>query len=221
MVEEATKRDVRAAYERIADHFSKTREYAWPEVESFVESTVHSNRALDIGCGNGRHAELLTATAHRVVAVDASRKLLNETRTRRSTVREQVGLVQGDASSLPLAEDCIDIALYVATLHHLPRRDDRIRSLDDLARVLTPDARALVSTWSTAHDKFQVPPEANGFDTTIDWTLPDGETVDRFYHIYSPDEFRRDIDASHLTLTDFEISSGNCYAVVRPEGKRP
>jgi len=66
--DQATRRDVRATYEAIADHFSKTREYAWPEVESFVENADGVDRALDVGCGNGRHSELLATIANEVVA---------------------------------------------------------------------------------------------------------------------------------------------------------
>jgi ubiquinone/menaquinone biosynthesis C-methylase UbiE len=219
MDREATRRDVRATYEQIADHFSKTREYAWPEVESFLEDTEKAPRALDVGCGNGRHAELLATVASEVVALDASRGLLREARER-IDAHDSVSLVQGDASGLPLSDDCIDVAVYVATLHHLPTRDDRRRSLDELARVLASNGRALVSAWSIEHDRFDHEGE-DGFDTTIDWTLPGGEVVPRFYHIYAPAEFRADVAASALTLEDFEISSGNCYAVVRPEGKRP
>ena len=220
MVEEATRRDVRTTYEEIADHFSKTREYAWPEVESFVADAGHVTRALDVGCGNGRHAELLATVADDVVALDASRGLLFEASERLDDTGDVVALVQGDAAGLPLATDCVDLAVYVATLHHLPTRGDRRRSLDELARVLAPGATALISAWSTEHDRFDADGD-DGFDTTIDWTLPGGEAVPRFYHIYAPTEFRADVAASDLDLVDFELSSGNCYAVVRPEGKRP
>jgi hypothetical protein len=88
--------------------------------------------------------------------------------------------------------------------------------------VLAPERRALVSAWSTAHDRFDADADAQtGFDTTVDWTLPGGETVGRFYHIYAPSEFERDVAASGLELVSFELSSGNCYAVVRPERKGP
>jgi hypothetical protein len=83
--------------------------------------------------------------------------------------------------------------------------------------VLTPDGEALVSAWSTAHDAFDASADAaEGFDTDVDWTLPGGETVPRFYHIYAPAEFDADIAASDLELVDSRISSGNCYAVVTP-----
>ncbi|MDS0281656.1 class I SAM-dependent methyltransferase [Haloarcula onubensis] len=210
---------VRRTYERIGAHFSKTREYAWPEVEAFVDDASASETALDIGCGNGRHAELLADAADRVVGLDASRALLSAATDR---VGDRAALVLGDAARLPLADDCVDLAVYVATLHHLPSADDRRASLDELARVLGPDGRALVSVWSTAHDRFDAAEDAEtGFDTTVDWTLPGGETVPRFYHIYAPAEFERELAASGLATESFELSSGNCYAVVRSEGKGP
>ncbi|WP_262176761.1 class I SAM-dependent methyltransferase [Haloarcula laminariae] len=210
---------VRETYERIGAHFSKTREYAWPEVESFVADAPTCGTALDIGCGNGRHSALLADVADRVVGLDASRALLSAAAER---VGDRTALALGDAARLPLADDTVDLAVYVATLHHLPSAADRGASLDELARVLSPGGRALVSVWSTAHDRFDTSEDAEtGFDTTVDWTLPGGETVPRFYHIYAPAEFRRALDRSGLATVSFEISSGNCYAVVRSEGKGP
>ncbi|SEQ56927.1 class I SAM-dependent methyltransferase [Natrinema salaciae] len=218
--ESARRADVRDTYDRIATHFASTREYAWPEVESFVATHAAERGAggvgLDLGCGNCRHAELLAADCASVVGLDVSRGLLETGRERALERGFDVELVQGDAAGLPLAADSIDVAVYVATLHHLPTRAARRDSLDELARVLAPDGRALVSAWSTAHDRFD---EADGFDTTIEWTLPGGEPVDRFYHIYAPDEFEADLADSDLTLREWELSSGNCYATV--SGARP
>jgi len=207
------RREVRATYDYIADHFAQTREYAWPEVESFVRDAPRAATALDLGCGNGRHAELLAGHADRVVAADASRGLLETARERAAERGFDADLVQADAARLPLRDSTVELAVYVATLHHLPSRAARVGSLDELARVLAPEGRALVSAWSTAHDRFD---REESFDTEVDWTLPGGETVERFYHIYSPDEFEDDVAASGLELAEFEVSSGNCYGVVRP-----
>ncbi|WP_207590325.1 methyltransferase domain-containing protein [Halomontanus rarus] len=229
--------DVRDTYDRIATHFASTREYAWPEVEAFVDRVEGGAVGLDLGCGNCRHAELLTARTDRVVGLDISRGLL-ETGRARAADRGFAGrleLVQGDCAQLPLERDAVDLAVYVATLHHLPTREARIASLDELERVLTTDGRALVSAWSTAHDRFAEydgdghPIEggdaadddgSEGFDTTVEWTLPGGERVDRFYHIYTPAEFAADLEASALETERLELSSGNCYADVTADENR-
>jgi ubiquinone/menaquinone biosynthesis C-methylase UbiE len=204
-------RDVRRTYERIAAHFSKTRANPWPEVESFVADAPSGGVGLDVGCGNGRHAAVLQRRVDRVLALDASRGLLEAARDR----LDGGSLLVGDAARLPIRDDRIDLAVYVATIHHLPDRDARVTSLRELGRVLAPGGRALVSAWSTAHDRFDADEDATtGFDTTVDWTLPDGETVPRYYHIYAPAEFRADVRASGVAVDDIFVSSGNCYAVV-------
>ncbi len=208
--------NLQSTYDRIATHFSETREYAWPEVESFLADR-RGERALDVGCGNGRHAELLADHASSVVGIDLSRALLGEavSRARERGFAETTGFVHGDAAALPVGTDAIDLAVYVATLHHLSPRGTRIESLNELARALRPGGVGLVSAWSTAHDRFD---REEGFDTTVDWTLPGGETVPRYYHIYAPEEFATDLAESDLTVVDVDVSSGNCYGMVRGSG---
>lgn len=206
---------VGTTYDRIAAHFSKTREYAWPEIEEFLDGRT-GKLGLDLGCGNGRHAEVLANHTDRVVGVDASTGLLSEAATRADERGFVLDLVAGDAATLPLQDDTVDLAVYVATIHHLRPRKRRLASLDELARVLAPGGRALVSAWSTAHSRFEdEQTNGSGLDTEIDWTLPGGETVPRFYHVYDPSEFERDLADSDLVVESFELSSGNCYAVVR------
>ena len=217
--------DPQSTYDRIAGHFSSTREYAWPEVESFLASATDGTPArptlnkpvelaIDIGCGNGRHTESLIEYVDHVVGVDVSRGLLHEARIRADSrgYADATWFVHGDAAALPICDDVIDLGVYVATIHHLRPRSARVRSLNELSRVLRPGGVALVSAWSTAHDRFD---REAGFDTTLDWTLPGGETVPRFYHIYAPEEFEADIEASELELRTHQVSSGNCYATVR------
>jgi len=209
--------DPQSTYDRIASHFSKTREYAWPEVESFLEGRS-ATRALDVGCGNGRHTEALVAHAETAVGVDISRGLLDEavSRARGRGFSDAAAFVHGDAASLPVRDDAVDLAVYVATVHHLSPRAARVESLNELARVLAPGEVALVSAWSTAHDRFD---RDEGFDTTVDWTLPGGETVPRYYHVYSPAEFESDLAASDLEPRHTRVSSGNCYATASAPGR--
>ncbi len=206
-----SRREVRRTFERIAEPFARTREHPWPEVEAFLADRRGAT-ALDLGCGNGRHAALLARRADRVLAVDAARSLLALAGRRGDAEGWRARAVQADAASLPLGDDAVDLAVYVATLHHLPSRALRLDSLDELARVLEPDGHALVSAWSTAHERFD---RAAGFDTSIEWTLDDGTAVDRFYHVYDPPEFEADLADSSLAVDSSRVSSGNCYAVVR------
>lgn len=198
---------VRETYDEIADHFAQTRATPWPEVQTFLDEVPAGGLGLDLGCANGRHLQPLAARTDAVLGIDISRSLLSIA----AETGEADWLLQADATALPLADGTVQTAVFVATLHHLPTRAARRASLDELARVLAPGGRALISAWSTDHSRFD---RTAGFDTTIDWTLPDGNTRERFYHIYDPEEFDADLDASALQVLDTQLSSGNCYGAV-------
>ena len=201
---------VRDTYDRIAPHFAGTRRSAWPEVETFLENRS-GDRGLDIGCGNGRHLPILEAVTDEVIGLDLSKELLREVPAEQT---HAVHLLLGDAAELPIASNSIDVALYVATLHHLPNRSLRIQSLDEVARILQPHGTCLVSVWSVTDDRFDF---EVGRDETISWTLPDGTTVERFYHIFDRESFAAELEDSALGVESLRESSGNWYAVVRGE----
>ncbi|MCW8172565.1 class I SAM-dependent methyltransferase [Natrialba swarupiae] len=184
------------------------------EVEAFVgEHTDHSadGVGLDLGCGNCRHAELLAdAGLESVLGVDVSRGLL-ETGRDRATDRGSTSPSVRPTRRRSRWPPTPSLSASTSRRFITSRLERRVASLDELARVLAPGARALVSAWSTAHDRFD---ETDGFDTTVEWTLPGGTTVDRFYHIYAPEEFERDLLESNLEIREWELSSGNCYATV-------
>ena len=211
-----SRRAVRETYDEIAAHFAQTRANPWPEVESFLADRT-GRLGLDVGCGNGRHAGPLAERVDRVLGVDASTELLGIALERAAsegfaTTFDPIG---GDAARLPVRSHIVDLGLYVATLHHLPTRSLRRESLSELGRVLSVPGTALVSAWSTAHDRFDASADdPEGFDASIDWTLPGGETIPRFYHVYAPAEFGADLAASGLSVERSFLSSGNCYAVV-------
>ena len=201
---------VMQTYEKIGSHFSETRFHPWPEVGKFLEE-LSGDIALDMGCGNGRHSELLSECVERVVGVDMSSMMLLETINRGKSNRFEVNPIRGNVMELPVQTGCVDIGVYVATIHHLPTTECRIDSLNELERVLVEGGTAIVGAWCTDHERFE---EGKGFDTLVNWTLPDGTVVPRYYHIYDIEEFERDVNASRLEVVDIYSNEGNCYAVV-------
>lgn len=209
----ADRRGIKHTYDKISPHFAETRRYPWDDVTEFI-STTTGDVGLDLGVGNGRHAQLLSDRVNRVIGIDISHVALEQAIERATTHGFQLHPLVGDAAALPIQSHSVDIVVYIATLHHLHTRTLRIQSLNELARVLSPDGSGIISVWSTTHDAFN---RAESFDTYLDWTLPDGTTVPRYYHIYDPNDFTEELAESSLNVNQEYRSHGNCYAIIEPQ----
>lgn len=206
----ASRWGIKQTYDQISPHFAKTRQHPWEDVRDFL-TTTNGDIGLDLGVGNGRHAQILADRVNHVIGIDLSRVALEQALERATTADFSIHPLLGEAAWLPILNDTIDIVVYIATLHHLPTRTLRVQSLNELARVLSPKGSGIISVWATTHDAFN---RAESFDTYIDWTLPDGTTVPRFYHIYDPNDFTDELDESTLSASQIFQSHGNCYAII-------
>ena len=109
-------------------------------IAEFVRGLGDAERALDLGCGDGR----LTAElrAREVIAADASRVALERARGRGI----ETVLVQPD-EPLPFGDNSFDLALCAETLEHV--RDVQLL-LSELRRVLRPGGRLALTTPASA-----------------------------------------------------------------------
>ena len=96
----------------------------------------------DIGAGTGALLGPIgsAAPAARVVALDASTRMLRIARTRRGA-----SAVLADALALPLADGTADAVILAYVLFHLA---DPARAAAEAARVLRPGGRAGIITWA-------------------------------------------------------------------------
>lgn len=102
----------------------------------------------DLGCGTGQVSRSLSPFVRRVIAVDASRAMLEAAEERLGWF-PNVELRQGELESLPIEDHALDAATLFLVLHHVaePRR-----VLRQAARVLRPGGR-LVVVDTTPHDQ--------------------------------------------------------------------
>ncbi len=103
-------------------------------------------RLLDIGCGRG---SLMTIVGNRVhfqrppVGLDASRTTLSLARRDLAAAGQEMPLVQGAATGLPLRDDLFDVATCGHLVKHLDD-DELVSFLRDVRRVLKPGGIAVV-----------------------------------------------------------------------------
>jgi len=183
----------------IAEDFDATRRSPWEECTDFIEGI--RGICLDIGCGNGRHLIPASEKCSIAVGLDFSIKMLEM--AKRNIMEkgiENVILIGGDARRLPFPDNFFDGILFIASLHNIRRRKERIQSLSEVRRVLKQNSRVIISVWAKWQDRwrrhFLLHPF--GGDIYVPWKR--GVKVMRFYHLYSMGELKRDVKKAGLRI---------------------
>jgi len=141
---------------------------------------------LDAGCGVGKFTPIVK-NAGCFLGIDLSWEGL--VRFQRPSCGA-VGLVQGDVTRMPVQGRVFDIALSCQVLSHLPTADLRSRFLAEMARVLKPDGRLILTAmhYSFRYRRKLIPQEA--------------EENGSFYHRFEVPELR-EVLSERFTIHSF------------------
>lgn len=137
-----------AFYQALAAPFALSRTNPQPGFRRILPYIPQScERALDVGCGEGRFGRFLLSEYPeiRYVGVDFSANLLLE------AAHSIPGAVfyQRDVSCSGSLEDLglFDVIASMAVLQHIPARQNRVQLLEEMGRQLEPRGRLILSTW--------------------------------------------------------------------------
>lgn len=165
------------AYERHAAASPYNAGYERPAMLDLLGS-VRGLRVLDAGCGPGSYASALCEDARSIVAIDASKEMIELVDRKR--LPNVVARVHDLAQPLEWMEDAsVDLAFSSLALHYLPSWEVPLR---EFARVLAPGGRLVVSTHHPAMSGALV---ENYFETqlvTDAWKIEGQELRVSFYH---------------------------------------
>ena len=200
--------DNEICWDAIAKSFDNTRKKPWKLCIDFINSLSKSDIVLDIGCGNGRHSIPCSYKVKNVIGLDISKNLLKITKKKQINNNiMNLSLIHSNFKFIPIKNNTIDSIFFIASLHNLYNRKNRIESLKELNRILKINGKALISVWSKWQDKYRnyflkryFFNKNNEFgDITIYWRK-DNLNIPRFYHLYSKKEFISYIKKSVLKI---------------------
>ena len=213
-----TRGELARIYDEIAVEYDRIRTRPWPEVLEFAASLPPQTLCADLGCGSGRHAKVLVEQGHRVIGLDASSRLLGIARRK----LPRVPFVRGDLCALPFHDAQFPALIAVATIHHLPSREERLGAMREVERVLRPGAKALVTAWALEDTAVEGEREAHPAgsgpgDVWVPWRAG-GKEVLRFYHLFADGELPRLAADAGLRVGKYFRSGDNYMAVVERRG---
>jgi SAM-dependent methyltransferase len=127
----------------------RDRDYATQEPDPFIRDwikrlSVKGARALDIGCGWGRHLKALCAAGFEAVGLDKSQGMLAAAKSSLDAAGFSAELIQAEATHIPFPAESFHLILATRTIHHGDRRF-MVQCLQEVARVLAAGGHLLAS----------------------------------------------------------------------------
>jgi SAM-dependent methyltransferase len=101
-------------------------------------------RVLDLGTGTGNAALLAAARHATVIGVDPAARLLEVARARAADAGLEATFELGEGAAIPVEDASIDVVISVFGVIFAP---DPVAAAAELARVLAPDGRIVLSAW--------------------------------------------------------------------------
>ncbi|MBN2603860.1 MAG: class I SAM-dependent methyltransferase [Candidatus Thermoplasmatota archaeon] len=211
MAEDFSKKS-QTTWDTIAQSFDTTRKKPWKQCVEFINKCAKSDTIVDIGCGNGRHLLLCAANCKKAIGIDISNELLKIVKNKVLENKiDNVFLLQSDLVNLSIKDKSVDSVLFIASLHNVKERKNRVKALREVRRILKKDGRGLISVWSRWQDKYRKMFFKKWFtsfgknefgDIDIFWRQ-NGLNIPRYYHLYSKREFKNDIIEAGLSIIEF------------------
>ncbi len=136
-------------------------------------------KLLNVGCAHGPDF-LPFRKSFELYGVDFSGNMLQLAQKYSRKYKFNVKLAEADVRNLPFADDAFDRAIAVATYHHLQEKEERLRALRELWRVLKPDGEAFITVWNRWQPRFWLKTK----NILVPWRSRD-KTLYRYYYLFS------------------------------------
>jgi SAM-dependent methyltransferase len=182
-------------YNTIAREFAKTRVFVWDDLKPLVRFTQPKNRVLDLGCGTGRlyqvFANFQGAEAVYYTGVDVSQEQIAVAKETYIGVDFRVA----EMCKLPFDDGSFDVVYCIAAFHHLPSAELQLVALKEIARVLVPGGRLIMTNWNLKGEWGQQKVESGAYQKRenenyiVPWKNADGVVMgERVYHAFTLEE---------------------------------
>lgn len=138
-------------YSKIAQDFSRTRTFIWPEFFDWKDLVKDGDNVLDFGCGNGRLVEILRDKSVNYTGVDLVEELITIAKNKYKNYNFKLineKIFQENKIILTFPDRFFNIIFCVATFHHIPSKNLRLALLKEFYRVLKPNSRLILSIWN-------------------------------------------------------------------------
>lgn len=192
--------NVKEVYEKIAKHFSDTRVYKWSWVNEFLESLESNSLVYDLGCGNGRN---MLYNNINFIGIDNCKNFISICK------EKKLNVINSNITNIPLDNNSADAIMCIAVFHHLYTRENRLKALLEMKRLIKSGGKILLSVWSIKQPKKTRRTFNNYGNNIVLYNTNNGKIYERFYYIFDIDEIKKLFCDVGLSLINHVHNCGN------------
>jgi len=179
-------------YEKIAQEFSETRKWLWPEFDFFKKYVKKDQLILDVGCGNGRLYEFFENVDY--IGIDNNKEFIKIAQKNYSSAKFVIDNLVKFSSGYQA-----DLIFSIAAFHHIPSKVLRKKSIHNLKDNLNENGIIILTVWNLFQKRYIKAVIKALFRFIIqfgkyDWNdtfIPWGKSgVKRYYHAFTPNELK-------------------------------
>ena len=152
-----------STYDEIAFDYHNKRKKPWKYFTSFYTSIKDDfpqdfkeniGVSMDLGCGTGRHAEILSEDSKIYLGTDISYQMIKVAK------KSQIDLnltnqqwINCDIENLPFRKSTIDSTVSIAVIHHIITRKRRKKIILEISDLLKENGKFILSIWGNRNGK--------------------------------------------------------------------
>jgi len=188
------KSEAREFYDKVARSWYNVRHWSIFREELEKLNYRWNGSLLNIGCAHGSDFVPFTPENFRFFGLDSSKELILLSKKYADKFSLKFHNCVADMRRLPFRKKSVDYIICIASLHHLLKRVERIRALEEMKRVLRKEA--FITVWNREN------PEFSG-EKIIEkeW---ENEKLKRHYYLYNIGELKEDLESADFSAEVWE-----------------
>ena len=193
-------------YNLIAEHFSRTRQFIWPDLKPFLKLVKPGDRVLDAGCGNGRLYNELKNKKIDYLGLDFSQELLAIAQQQHPQAKFKLGDLT-EAKTWSGIKN-FDFCFCIAVLHHLPTTELQLKMLKFIYHALKKDSQLVLAVWNLWRPGLKEPRLEIPYQASPDLI------VNRFYYAFTLGELKNLVKKAGFKVSRASIGR-NLYILAK------
>jgi len=181
-------------WDEIAPEWHEFKKMPANSVINFLES--QKGKVLDLGSGSGRN--MVENKNVKYYLTDFSQKMLDLAQKKAKEKNIEIETKKSNLWEIPYDDNFFDAAICISALHCIEGEDKRIKSIEELHRVLKPKSYALIGVWNARSKRFK----DKAKEKMISWQ----DKGNRYYYLYYKEEIQKQLEDAGFKIID-DVSS--------------